>query len=635
MWAAVRIRRLDHMRSILRYPARVAALLALTLGSAVVAALTIALLVPGIGLGLVFLIPWPLMTGRRFTNTVRRVVANWSGVPIPVPYQPTPPDPVRRPDGYFEQDGGLHKHRWWPRLSTQLEWLLSDRATGKDLLWLILNPVIGTALIGLPFGLIAAAIWYGPTYPIAWLGIPAAVGAAGPSLRAYGLWCRFLLGPVAERRLDRIAARKLWAGTRLIALVRATALGALGIVAALTSLLMVVASILTYTLGLIFFFTPAVDVVRRLANLRRRLAHAWSGVEVDEPYRPAVPPAVEPDGRFRVGKQLYRTEKWARWIEKVNRYGKDPATWRDFGWTIMDPIVGAIPALVPAGLTVYAIRGLVAPAISYFVGSGFSYLELSKIVLAVAFVAVALLIAPALVEVNAQWTQVLLAPTREAALARRVERLTETRADAVADQATELRRIERDLHDGTQARLVSIGLTLGALETLIEKDPRAAQKLAAQARESSATALTELRALVRGIHPPVLAERGLVEAVRALALDCPLPVTVTTDVPGRVPAAIESAMYFAIGETLTNVVRHAGASSVDVSLRWTDGRLTARVADNGSGGADPTSGTGLAGLRRRLGTFDGELSVDSPAGGPTAITMELPCVLSSPKTTSS
>jgi signal transduction histidine kinase len=213
-------------------------------------------------------------------------------------------------------------------------------------------------------------------------------------------------------------------------------------------------------------------------------------------------------------------------------------------------------------------------------------------------------------------------------LAERVRVLTETRRDAVDTSAAELRRIERDLHDGAQARLVAMGMDLGTIEMLIERDPARAKKLLAQARRNSAEALEELRDLVRGIHPPVLAERGLGDAVRALALRLPLPAEVTVELPGRADAPVESAAYFAVSEVLTNAVKHSGADRIWIDMHHADGTLRITVTDNGRGGAAIGEGTGLAGVERRLGTFDGVLAVSSPAGGPTLVTMEIPCALS-------
>lgn len=222
----------------------------------------------------------------------------------------------------------------------------------------------------------------------------------------------------------------------------------------------------------------------------------------------------------------------------------------------------------------------------------------------------------------------LLAPTQDQELEQRIERLTETRHEAVDTAASELRRIERDLHDGAQARLVAMGMNLGTIEALIEKDPARAKKMLAMARESSAEALTELRDLVRGIHPPVLAERGLGDAVRALALRLPVASEVTVELPGRAEAPVESAAYFAVSEALTNTVKHAEAERIYVDLHHAEGMLRISVTDDGKGGAAVGSGSGLSGIERRLGTFDGVLAVSSPAGGPTMVTMEIPCELS-------
>jgi signal transduction histidine kinase len=223
----------------------------------------------------------------------------------------------------------------------------------------------------------------------------------------------------------------------------------------------------------------------------------------------------------------------------------------------------------------------------------------------------------------------------DAKLAGRVEQLTQTRADAVDTAETELRRVERDLHDGAQARLVALGMSLRAAEKLIPDSPQAAQSLIAEAIQTSSKALTELRDLVRGILPPVLADRGLADAVRALALDTPLHTETDIDLPGRPDAPIESACYFAVAEALTNAVKHSGARHVQIRMRHSGGLLRIEVTDDGTGGADPAAGTGLAGLERRLGTFDGILAVSSPPGGPTLIVIEVPCALSSPKISSS
>jgi len=173
---------------------------------------------------------------------------------------------------------------------------------------------------------------------------------------------------------------------------------------------------------------------------------------------------------------------------------------------------------------------------------------------------------------------------------------------------------------------------LRATERLIKTNPDAAAALVAEARENSARALAELRDLVRGINPPVLAERGLGDAIRALALDAQVTTTVEIDLPGRPPAPVESAVYFAIAEVLANAAKHADAGNVHIRAAHTAGMLRIEVSDNGAGGADPARGTGLLGVERRLGTFDGVLAISSPPGGPTIVVIEVPCALSSLKT---
>ena len=219
-------------------------------------------------------------------------------------------------------------------------------------------------------------------------------------------------------------------------------------------------------------------------------------------------------------------------------------------------------------------------------------------------------------------------------LTERVETLTQTRTDAVDSAAAELRRIERDLHDGAQARLVALGMSLRAAERLFSSNPEAALALVSEAKDTSSRALAELRDLVRGIYPPVLADRGLGDAVKALALDSPLHTVVEVDIPGEIDTPVGSAVYFAVAEALANAAKHSGARTVRIHLGHHAGVLRAEVTDDGAGGADQAQGTGLAGVERRLATFDGILAVSSPPGGPTIIVIEVPCALSSPKTSS-
>jgi signal transduction histidine kinase len=526
--------------------------------------------------------------------------------------------------------------------------VLSDGSTGRDLVFLLLHPIIGTVLAGAPIAALVVAVLAGADG--AWLIAALAAGAFGVlvalapmSLRAYGLWCRRLLGPVPESRRRRIDALRCWFGVRVIAFVRLVALGATGVAAGVIGVL----TIPLLGIGWIFVLQPRANVVRMLATFRRGLAGEWSGVEIASPYRAPRPLDREPDGRYRVGRDLFKTVRWARWAEQQDRVVREAATWRDLAWALREPFTGAVLALLPAALIVGGVGEFIAPTIAGLAGgSGDPWIGSStsaffgdsvgwsivRLLIGVVMIAVGVASTTRLLRWHGEWTAVLLSPTRGAILAQRVDELGRARADVVEDRAADIRRIERDLHDGAQARLVALGLTLGAVEAIVDTDPAAAKRLVTQARETSATALTELRDLVRGIRPPVLAERGLGDAVRALALNAPIDVDVTTDIPGRATDAVESAAYFAVAEALANAVKHAAATRIAIDIRWADGLLRVVVEDNGRGGADASRGSGLAGMTRRLGALDGTVSLASPAGGPTVLTMELPCVLSSPKT---
>jgi signal transduction histidine kinase len=216
---------------------------------------------------------------------------------------------------------------------------------------------------------------------------------------------------------------------------------------------------------------------------------------------------------------------------------------------------------------------------------------------------------------------------RAAALTQRVDRLDRTRSDATSTAVAELRRIERDLHDGAQARLVAVGMSLRAAEQLMAASPEAALALVAEARETSSRALADLRDLVRGIYPPVLADRGLADAVRSLAMDTPMTVETDITLSGEPPMPVAAAVYFGIAEVLTNAVRHSGADAVQIGIGYAAGVLRATVTDDGTGGADASRGTGLVGVERRMATFDGVLAVNSPPGGPTIVVLDVPCAL--------
>ncbi len=216
-----------------------------------------------------------------------------------------------------------------------------------------------------------------------------------------------------------------------------------------------------------------------------------------------------------------------------------------------------------------------------------------------------------------------LNPARERELTERVDELTRTRRGALDVQAAELRRIERDLHDGAQARLVSLSMLVGRAEDQLADRPEVAA-LVRRAREEAGAAIGELRDLARGIAPPVLADRGLSAAVQALGVRAPMPVTVEVPDERRPPPVVETAAYFVVAEALTNVAKHAGGAPARVVVLRDPQRLVVEISDEGPGGADPRGG-GLTGLRHRVEAIDGTLRVDSPAGGPTTIRAELPC----------
>ncbi|MEU4688093.1 sensor domain-containing protein [Actinoplanes sp. NPDC023714] len=408
--------------------------------------------------------------------------------------------------------------------------------------------------------------------------------------------------------------------------VKAVAGGVLSVALAITNIplfvLFVLSLVLTPVLGIGLVLLPLVTaLIRFRARIARRLS-ATFGMPIARPYRPR-PASAGLLGRYR-------------WIIT------DPATWRDFAWLLPGAVAGLVLGVLSLAVPLYGIEGIVLLPLWIWlgtgeygygaiwpietVGEGFLSLPQGTVILAIG-----LAMAPYLRGADAWFTRLFLAPTRNAELRLRVSHLTTTRAENLDSQAAELRRIERDLHDGAQARLVSLGMTIGLAEELVASDPAMARKLLAEAREVSSDALTELRHLVRGIHPPVLAERGLEGAVRALAMALPIPTTVGAAVAGRLDTPVESAAYFAVAEVLANVTRHSFARHCEVQLRHDDGMLTMRISDDGLGGADPSRGTGLQGIERRLAAFDGTMSLSSPPGGPTVVTMELPCALSSPR----
>ncbi|MFD8546231.1 sensor histidine kinase [Streptomyces sp. NPDC059649] len=364
----------------------------------------------------------------------------------------------------------------------------------------------------------------------------------------------------------------------------------------------------------------ALDTVRADARLQRRLALEWTGVRVPEPYAP------EPHGQARPSG-----------LRRVHRMIGDPATWRDLLWLLINPCIGPVLALLPAVALVHGLFGLVLPfiwqpVVESWDNTWFLFLPVQSLPaaigaagLGVVEIVVSLGYLPRLMlPLHGRWVRAVLGTSRTV-LSARVDHLTHSRSDAMRMQAGEIRRIERDLHDGAQVRLVALGMTLSAAESLLEENPQAARALLLAAKQDSTKTLNEIRDLVNGVHPPVLADRGLVDAVRTLALGIPLKIQVAGSLPGRLPEPVESAAYFSVAELLANVTKHAGAREAHVDIRHADGALRIAVHDNGGGGADLKKGNGLKGVERRLAVFDGPLAITSPDGGPTTVAFEIPC----------
>ena len=339
-------------------------------------------------------------------------------------------------------------------------------------------------------------------------------------------------------------------------------------------------------------------LIRRMAGFKRSRVASWTGHEIPEAYLPLR-------GTIR---------------ERVRAAVRDTCTYADLRWMIAHYLYGflgllAVP-LWPVGLVVD--------------GMWCGLLRRDAVVLP---------LISRLADLDAAWSVALLKPPPKALLAERVTVLTETRTSAIAAHSAELRRIERDLHDGTQARLVALSMRIGLAKRAYERDPQAARKLLDEAQDQAEEALTELRHVVRGIHPPILTDRGLVGAVRALAASSGLDVTVEfaglADDGPRAPAAVEAAAYFVVAEALTNSAKHSGATRAEVRLTRLANGLRVRVGDEGRGGVvaaeqsvdvGAVGGSGLLGIRRRVAALDGTFVLTSPVGGPTVIEVELPCV---------
>ncbi|QNS08870.1 sensor histidine kinase [Streptomyces xanthii] len=373
---------------------------------------------------------------------------------------------------------------------------------------------------------------------------------------------------------------------------RALAYLAVGAAVAVASYLFIALALFTAVLTLLVVgagvLPETVLLLRRVATFKRGRVAEWSGREVPEAYLPLGGPLRE----------------------RVRTALGDPGTWRDLRWLVAHFAYGWL--LLYAALLVLCVGAVVD-------GLWCGLLRRPPVLLPVV---------SRLADLDAGWSRALLGPAPGAErLAARVTELTESRAGAVAAHGAELRRIERDLHDGTQARLVALSMRIGLARRA--QDPEAARRLLDDAQDQAEAALAELRHVVRGIHPPILTDRGLVGAVRALAAASGLDVAVRdegVESGGRAPAAVEAAAYFVIAEALTNAAKHSGGTRADVQLERGRAGLRVAVRDSGRGGADERGGSGLLGMRRRVAALDGNVRVSSPVGGPTVIEVELPCV---------
>jgi signal transduction histidine kinase len=323
-----------------------------------------------------------------------------------------------------------------------------------------------------------------------------------------------------------------------------------------------------------------------------------------------------------------RSERWAaRWGARI----RDRWTWRGLGHLVLLGPVGVVSGTIVCTLWSAAFAALLAPVFAGGAPDGSLLGDLSAVdATAVAassllIAALALFVTRALAVGCAAIAHGLLAADEMEQMTERIATLETSRSGAVESADARLRRIERDLHDGAQHRLAYIAMELGRARAKLPEDPDAVDELLAGAHDESKRAMRELRDLVRGIHPSVLSDRGLDAALSGLAERASVPVEIHSSLAERLPPAVETAAYYVVAETLTNVSRHSGATRAEVDVR-VDGRdLVLSVADDGHGGAERRPGSGLEGLAQRVEALDGSLAVASPPGGPTTVTAWLPC----------
>jgi signal transduction histidine kinase len=301
----------------------------------------------------------------------------------------------------------------------------------------------------------------------------------------------------------------------------------------------------------------------------------------------------------------------------------DPVTWRQLLHHAMSMVLGLV------FLTLLAAVPQLAAAVGAGDVPGLPAGALAATIVAVLVAAVLLLYVWGAGSLDRAVSPALLGTSRTAALESRVDTLADARQGAVDAASTERLRIERDLHDGVQPRLVALAMTLGMARSRMDSDPAAARELLDQAHRDAKDSITELRQLARGIHPAVLTDRGLDAALSAVASRNAVPTTVRVDLSARPRPEVEAVLYFAVAEALTNVAKHSGATRCSVAVDEVPGGIRAVISDDGRGGAtrDGNPGGGLGGMHDRVRAAGGTLTTSSPAGGPTDVTVEVPCAL--------
>ena len=458
-----------------------------------------------------------------------------------------------------------------------------------------------------------------------------------------------------------------------------------GVSGALVVALLLLSLALSFTVvGALLLLGGTLLLARRLARLERTRAEVVLGLTIADPHEfvegrlwvgcleawraVAYPVALLPTGLAgwlvvtlawlgagvlrRVRSDVYllltltepRPAPDGKWWQRVVAMATDLQTWREIAYlTLLAPLGLAGCIVVVAAWTGTAVLVLL-PLYNPFLANGarigrhglLNGLPFTMVVdtvpetvlmgaVGIGLALAAPWIARAVAGAESRLAAGLLGPSERAALSTRVDELRARREQLVEVVEAERRRIERDLHDGAQQRLVALAMNLGMAKDKFDKDPAAARLLLDDAHADAKQAMVELRNLARGIHPAVLSDRGLDAALSSLAGRAPVPVNVEVWVPERPPANIETTAYFVVAEALTNIAKHAGASHAAVTVARQNGHLKVEVTDDGIGGADAARGTGLSGLVDRVTAVDGTVRLSSPVGGPTILTVELPC----------